>query len=133
VTDETVYLRYVEAVLLHIEMMRLIGETHYGVFDRALVESALARPKHAAEYEGADIIRQAATLCYGLVRNHPWVGGNKRTATALVDEFLHRNGIDLTASRDDLVGMVLEVEADRWRVEEIDFWLRRNVHKFPKS
>jgi death-on-curing protein len=133
VTDETVYLRYVEAVLLHIEMMRLIGETHYGVFDRALVESALARPKHAAEYEGADIIRQAATLCYGLVRNHPWVGGNKRTATALVDEFLHRNGIDLTASRDDLVGMVLEVEADRWRVEEIDSWLRRNVHKFPKS
>ena len=107
--------------------MRLLGETRYGVFDRALVESSLARPKQAAEYEDADVLRQAATLCYGLIKNHPWVGGNKRTATALLDEFLHRNGIELTADTDELVGMVLAIEADRWQVEEIDSWLRRHV------
>lgn len=44
-TEEVIYVSYVEAVLLHIELMRLLGEIRYGVFDRALVESALARPK----------------------------------------------------------------------------------------
>ena len=70
-TKEVLYLSYVDAVVLHIELMRLLGEIRYGVFDRALVESALARPKQAAEYEGADLIRQAATLCYGLIRTIP--------------------------------------------------------------
>lgn len=93
----------------------------------ALVESSLARPKQAAEYEGADLLRQAATLCYGLIKNHPWVGGNKRTATALLDEFLYRNGMDLTVDTDELIEMVLAIEADRWQVAEIDSWLRRHV------
>ena len=126
-TEEILYISYVEAVLLHIELMRLLSESRCGVFDRALVESALARPSQAAEYEGADLLRQAATLCYGLIKNHPWVGGNKRTATALLDEFLYRNGVDLTADTDELIEMVLAVEADRWQVEEIDSWLRRHA------
>jgi death-on-curing family protein len=86
-TEPVRYLSYVEAVTLHILLMRRLGETRFGAFDRTLVESALARPQHAAIYEGADLIRQAATLCYGLIKNHPWVGGNKRTATILVDRF----------------------------------------------
>ena len=126
-TEEIRYISYVEAVLLHIELMRLLGETRYGVFDRALVESSLARAIQAADYENADLLRQAATLCYGLIKNHPWVGGNKRTATALLDEFLYRNGTELTADKDELIEMVLAIEADRWQVEEIDSWLRRQV------
>jgi death-on-curing protein len=126
-TEEIRYISYVEAVLLHIELMRLLDESHYGVYDRALVESALARPKHAAEYDGADLLGQAATLCYGLIKNHPWVGGNKRTATALVNEFLYRNDVDLTANTDEIIEMVLAVEGDRWQVQEIDSGLRRNV------
>lgn len=49
-TKEVIYLSYVEAVLAHIELMRYLGETRYGVFDRSLVESALARPRQAAAY-----------------------------------------------------------------------------------
>ena len=100
----------------------------YGVFDRALVESALARPRQAGEYQGADIIQQAATLCYGLIKNHPWVGGNKRTATALVDEFLYRNGVKITTTIEDLIEMVFAVEADRWQVSDIETWLRNRVY-----
>jgi death-on-curing protein len=84
-----------KAVLLHIELMRTLGEVRCGVFERGLVESALARPRQAAVYEGADLIRQAATLCFGLIKNHPWIGGNKRTATAITDEFLFRNGLEV--------------------------------------
>jgi death on curing protein len=126
-TEGISYLTYAEAVYLHIKLMRLLGETQYGVFDRALIESALARPRHAVAYEGADLIRQAATLCYGLIRNHPWVGGNKRTATALIDEFLFRNGVEISASILEILELVLAVEADRWGVDDIDAWLRKHV------
>jgi death-on-curing protein len=119
------YLLYSEAVTLHIMLMRRLGEANFGVADRALIESALARPRHAAGLESADLIRQAATLCFGLIKDHPWVGGNKRTATILVDRFLHRNGIGLRASVPDIVEMALAVEADRWGVDDLEDWYRR--------
>lgn len=98
-----------------------------GVFDRTLAESALARPRHAAEYESADLIRQAATLCFGLIKNHPWVGRNKRTATAVTIMFLLKNGARLVSSTKENIEMVLAVESDRWRVDDIDAWLRQRV------
>ena len=70
--DDIAYLDYIEAVDLHFALMKTWGETRFGVESRDLIESALARPKHAAVYEKADIVRQAATLCFGLIKNHPW-------------------------------------------------------------
>lgn len=125
-TERVDYISYAEAALVHIELMRYLGETRYGVSDRTLVESALARAPHAATYEQADIQRQAATMLYGLVKNHPWVGGNKRTATTLAELFLNRNGFEVTASIAELIELVLAVEADRWRIDEIETWMRRH-------
>ncbi|MEP7336555.1 MAG: type II toxin-antitoxin system death-on-curing family toxin [Acidobacteriota bacterium] len=125
------YLSYAEAVTLHILLMRQRRETRFGVFDPALLKSTLARPRHAAVYEEADLIRQAATLCFGLVKNHPWVGGNKRTATFLVDRFLNRNGINTQASLNDTVALVLAVESGQWGVDDITEWYRQ--HTVPKS
>lgn len=123
------YVSYADAVCLHIELMRLVGETRYGVFERALVESALARPQQAAVYENASLIRQAATLCFGLIKNHPFVGGNKRTATAIMDEFLFRNGFEVTVTQEEIVEMVLAVEADKWKVDELENWLSKKIGK----
>jgi len=108
-------------------LMRRVGERHFGVFDRALVESALARPRHAAGFAEADLIRQAATLCFGLIKNHPWLGGNKRTATILVDRFLHLHGIELDITTTETVEMAQAVESDRWGVEEIADWYRKRA------
>jgi death-on-curing protein len=121
------YLGYAEAVTLHIMLMRRLGETHFGVLDRALIESALARPHHTATFENADLVRQAATLCFGLIKNHPWIGGNKRTATILVDRFLHLNGLTVQTSVSETVEMALAVEADRWGVDEIAEWYRQRT------
>ncbi|MDQ3257396.1 MAG: type II toxin-antitoxin system death-on-curing family toxin [Acidobacteriota bacterium] len=125
--EEINYISYVEAVFIHIKAMRSSGETRIGISDRGLIESALARPQQAARYEGADVIRQAATLCFGLIKNHPWVGGNKRTATALVEDFLLRNGMEMVAPINEVIETVLAVEADRWGVDEIDDWLRQHT------
>ena len=128
-TEGFVYLSYARAVVEHIELMRRYDEARYGVFDRALVESALARPQQAATYGNADLPTQAATLCYGLIKNHPFVGGNKRTATHLTDLFLRLNGAEIVAEAAEVVRMVLAVEAGELTVEQLADWMRRYTQK----
>jgi hypothetical protein len=53
--DQIIYLTYAEAVLEHIELMRALEEVRYGIFDRSLLQSALARPQQAASYYHADL------------------------------------------------------------------------------
>ncbi len=106
------YISYPKAVALHMLLMRGWDEVCYGLADRTLVESALARPQQAAAYEEADLIRQAATWCSGLIKNHSWVGGNKRTATALTQAFLNYNNLIFYARKGETFQMVLQVEAD---------------------
>lgn len=125
--ETTRYLTYVEAVVLHMTEMQRLREVRFGVAEPHLIASPLARPQHAAIYENADIIRQAATLCFGLIKNHPWTGGNKRTATTLTKTFLRLNGWELIALLPETIEMVLAVEADRWQVDEIKAWLRSRV------
>jgi len=126
-TENFVYLAVAEAVKFHVLYMRKVGEVRFGVFDKTLIESALARPQNAAAYENADLTRQAATLLYGLIKNHPWEGGNKRTATFLTSLFLKRNGCKIVAPTSELVEMVLAIESDAWKIDEIENWLRIRV------
>lgn len=127
------YLTYAEAVAEHIELMRLLEEIRYGVFDRTLIESALARPQQAASYDNADLFIQAATLCYGLIKNHPWIGGNKRTATHLTDHFLKRNGFEIRCTTAELVELVLAIEADEWELPRIAQWMRQHTQAFTRQ
>ena len=132
-TDEIFYLSVEEAITLHVLLMREWQEARFGVDRKDLLESALNRPNQAANFEDADLIRQAASLCFGLVKNHPWIGGNKRTATYLMETFLKMNGFDVTATNDEIVEMVLVVESDAWKVEEIENWLREKVKELKNA
>lgn len=128
-TEETFYLSVEEAITLHILLMREWREVRFGVDRKDLLESALNRPKHAANFENAGLFNQAATLCFGLVKNHPWLGGNKRTATFLMEIFLEINGFELIAEDEDIYKMVLLIESDNWKTDEIENWLREKVEK----
>jgi death on curing protein len=125
--EDIQYVTFPEAVTIHIRLMRIWQEVRYGVDDRTLIESALARPLHAAVYENAALIRQAATLYLGLIKNHPWTGGNKRTATAIVDEFLYRHGIEVVAAQIDVFKLSLSIESDQYGIDEIELWLREHT------
>lgn len=127
-TEALQYISYPNAVWLHMALMAYCGEVRYGIGDRTLIESALARPQQAAAYENADLVRQAATLCFGMIKNHPWLGGNKRTATALMQEFLKLNGYRFSAPVAEILELVLQVEADHWKVDEIEAWLRPRTY-----
>lgn len=107
--------------------MQGLGEVRYGIFDRHLLQSALARPRQAASYENSDLPAQAATLCFGLIKNHPFSGGNKRTATHLADHFLKLNGFEIVAQAAEVVEMVLTIESGLWNVEDVARWMREHT------
>lgn len=130
-TEEIKYVDLADAIIIHLRLMRYFAETRYGIDHLELVESALARPRQAASYENADLIRQAATLYFGLIENHPWLGGNKRTATVLVDEFLFINEFEVAATVEETIELVLAIESDKFGVQEIEDWLREKT--FPIS
>ena len=68
-----------------------------GIRDTALLDSALAPPSNLRAYGRSDICMLAAPYEFGLVRNHPFVDGNNRTAFLVAYVFLRLNGLDLTA------------------------------------
>jgi death on curing protein len=131
--EETSYLTVEEAITLHILLMREWNEVRFGVDRRDLRESALNRPKQAANFEDAGLIEQAATLCFGLIKNHPWLGGNKRTATYLTEVFFEMNGSVVNASDTNIVALALNVESGKFRVPEITAWFNQNTRKIRKK
>jgi death-on-curing protein len=99
---------FVEA--LHAEQLRLHGGAA-GVRDEGMLESALARPLQKEAYGAPDICELAAAYLFGIVKNHPFVDGNKRTGLAAADTFLYFNGLDMEAEQEDLIQFVTMVAA----------------------
>lgn len=69
-----------------------------GFRDETLLDSALARPQNLFLYKSPDLFALAAAYIFGIVRNHPFVDGNKRTGFVVGGIFLERNGKVLMAS-----------------------------------
>lgn len=97
-----------------------------GIRDEALLDSALARPQQLYAYgdPSPDIADLAASLAFGLARNHPFVDGNKRTAAVACELFLALNGTTLTADNVSLYPVYLSLAEGS--LSEADFadWLR---------
>lgn len=112
--------------------MQRLGDTPEPLRDLGALESAVFRPQHAAHYEDADLIRQAALLAVGISQNQPFVDGNKRTAFAACDLFLRMNGHAFAGDPLELAQR-LEMVAERaGRLDEatdsFEHWLRGTVH-----
>lgn len=96
-----------------------------GARDLGLLESALARPQHLAAYEPeADLAALAAAYAYGIVRNHPFVDGNKRTALVVLELFLELNGHLLMADDADCVATFSALAAGDLSEEALAGWVR---------
>jgi death on curing protein len=82
-----------------------------GVRDESLLQSALGRPLNHIAYASSDIIELAAKYTAGIVQNHPFVDGNKRTGFVIGVLFLELNGYRFTASEEAAAQAVLELAA----------------------
>lgn len=98
-----------------------------GIRDLALLESALARPQNRAVYAAASAVDLAAAYAFGIVRDHPFVDGNKRVAFLSAALFLLDHGYEITATDEAIVTVMLSL-ADG-AVDESAFasWLRQNT------
>jgi death-on-curing protein len=100
-----------------------------GVRDLGLLESALAMPQ--AQFGGAflheDLFMMAAAYLFHIVKNHPFVDGNKRAGLATTILFLNLNGRKLIADKDELTDLVLAVAQSQADKEQIADFLRRNT------
>jgi death on curing protein len=100
-----------------------------GLRDAALLESALGRPRQHYGYSSPTIIELAALYTAGVVRNHPFVDGNKRTGFAIGVAFLELNGFVFQASEEDVIQAVLALAAGQLDETGYATWLRRNVRR----
>lgn len=82
-----------------------------GLKDENALEAALARPVNKAAYGAPDVFGLAAAYLYGIVRNHPYSDGNKRTGFLAAYTFLILNGYQVTASDADVIVFVLAIAA----------------------
>ncbi len=98
-----------------------------GLRDLSLLESALARPRNLWSYHpDASIFDLAATLGFGLIRNHAFVDGNKRTGLLAVNAFLHLNGFRFDPAQIDEVQTILALAAGEMEEAAFAGWLKDN-------
>ncbi|MDQ3618305.1 MAG: type II toxin-antitoxin system death-on-curing family toxin [Pseudomonadota bacterium] len=106
-----------------------------GVRDETLLDSALARPQqlHAYGDPPPDLADLAASLAFGLARNHPFIDGNKRTAAVACETFIVLNGGLVQA--DDLALYPVYIALAEGSLPEPDFaaWLRRHIQLNPAA
>ena len=121
------YLTPQQVLAIHDQMVKRFGGS-IGVRDIGLVESAVARPQ--ATFDGVDlydtIFDKAAALLQSLLKNHPFVDGNKRTALTSAGIFLKMNGYNLKNYHEEEVEFGVNVDNKHLSIEEISAWLKKH-------
>jgi death on curing protein len=96
-----------------------------GTRDEGLLLSALARPENINLYvPDADVFQLAAAYCSGIVKNHPFIDGNKRTGTLSAVVFLALNDIRVEFKEPMIVNMIYGLAAGEVNEVQLADWLR---------
>ena len=107
--------------------------SHYGgiagVRDENMLESALARPRQLLHYGRPEAADLAAAYAAGIIKNHPFLDGNKRTGFMLGAGFLERNGFELHATEAEAVVRTLALAAGEMTEAEYAQWLKANSRR----
>lgn len=106
-----------------------------GLRDEGLLESSLARPRNLLAYGGArpSLTRLAAAYASGIVRNHPFIDGNKRVALVVAFTFLDLNGVDITAEQEDAFLALDALASGQMSEAEFADWLENNSKRRGRS
>jgi death-on-curing protein len=124
---EPIWIEERDALAIHDRLLALHGGA-IGLRDRGLLESALARPRQHYAYAGeSDVVEMAALYTAAIVRNHPFVDGNKRTGFVIGVLFLELHGFDFKASEADATQAVMALAAGTLDEGGYTAWLRENA------
>jgi len=123
---EPVWIDRRDVLVLHDRLIAQFGGMA-GLRDEALLESALARPRQHFQYTDApDMFDLAATYLSGILRNHPFVDGSKRTGFLVGVLFLELNGFHFVAPEETAASVVLDLASGALDDEGLTAFLREN-------
>lgn len=106
---------------------QLIDETGGldGVRDEALLDSAINAPFQ--KFDGADLFptvqQKAARLCFGIIKNHAFVDGNKRIGAHTMLVFLALNGIEIDYTQKELYKIILDIASGKLELDSLTHWI----------
>lgn len=119
-----IFLNKEQVKYLHKKMIQEIGGIE-GIRDEGLLDSALSVPFQS--FGGMELypsmIGKAARLCYGLIKNHAFLDGNKRIGIYAMLVFLELNGMEIKCSDEELVALGLEIASGRNGERDIIIWI----------
>ncbi len=130
--SEPVWIEERDALALHDKLLALFGGAA-GLRDNSLLKSVLARPQQIFAYaDDPDMIDLAAAYIAGIVRNHPFIDGNKRTGFVAGALFLELNGFRFTASEENAAQAIMNLAAGTLDEAGLIAFLRENVVNNPE-
>jgi len=117
-----------DIIELHARALAELGGGAPGIRDRYLIQSAIGRMSSGVRERECypDLFGKAAALLHSLIQNHPFVDGNKRTATEAAGTLLEDNGWELTHGREESVEFTLAVANHQIDLPDIIAWLKEH-------
>lgn len=121
---EPVWIDMVDVLSFHEEMLARFGGLP-GVRDRALLDSALHRPRHLFAYGKTSLFDMAAAYAAGIIRNHPFLDGNKRAGFMAAALFLELNGLFVIVPEEEVVLQTRGLAAGKIGERAYARWLKK--------
>ena len=123
-----IFLSLAEVVEIHRDQIERYGGRP-GIRDSGLLQSAVAVPQAtmSGKYLHGDLFEMAAAHLFHIVKNHPFVDGNKRTGAVAALVFLELNGAEVTPDEDKLADIVLSVVQGKMQKGDVAVFLRRHA------
>ena len=122
------YLSKRQILLIHQELLETSGGTS-GLRDEGLLDSALMTPLQS--FGGQDLypslIAKAVRLAFGLIKNHPFIDGNKRIGTHAMLVFLALNGAELSYTDDEMIAIILSMAAGQVDESDLRAWIDEHL------
>ena len=127
---EPIWLNRTDCLALHELMLAQHGGLA-GLRAEGLLDAALAKPHHPMAYRSPTLPELAASYAMGMIGNHPFLDGNKRTGFMLAATFLELNGMAFVATEQSVVESTVALAAGKLTEAEYAEWLKRNSRNAP--
>lgn len=114
-----------ECLAMHQKLLDRFGGLE-GIRDEGLLESALNKPRHQFAYGKPSVFELAASYAFGIVKNHPFLDGNKRAGFVAAALFLETNGFRFQAPEEEAVLETLALAAGESSESAYAAWLEKN-------
>lgn len=126
--NELIWLNREDCLAIH-EMMVAQHGGLAGVRDEGMLESALFKPPNLQAYSSPTLAEMAASYAAGIILNHPFLDGNKRTGFLLAATFLELNGLEFAAAEESVVESTLALASGKMNQAAYAEWLDMNSKK----